>query len=215
MADVIGGSTPSTAVPEYFDGDVPWLTPKDLSGFNDRYVKRGTRNISILGLANSGARLVPAGSVLLTSRAPVGYLAIAANEIATNQGFRSLVPKPGFDSEFLYYLLKLNINFLKSQATGTTFGELSGSTLKRLRFQVPPLPVQREIAQILGAFDDKIELNRRMNETLEAMARALFKCWFVDFTPVRIKAAARERGEDPNAAPSPPASEGGLGPPPG
>ena len=196
IAEIVGGGTPSTSDPANFDGDIPWITPKDLSDHPFRFVSRGERNITEQGLKNSSARLLPAGAVLLTTRAPVGYVAIASAPLATNQGFRSLLVREGFDNEFVYYLLKANREALKSHASGTTFGELSGSTLKQLRFLFPPLPEQRAIAHILGTLDDKIELNRRMSETLEAMARALFKAWFVDFEPIRAKMEGRwHRGE--------------------
>ena len=90
VADVVGGGTPSTKESSYWNGDVPWLTPKDLSGYNERYISRGERNISEEGLDNSSAVLLPASSILLTSRAPIGYVAIAKKPIATNQGFKSL-----------------------------------------------------------------------------------------------------------------------------
>jgi len=196
IAEVIGGGTPSTKDEENFNGTIPWVTPKDLSSHSFRYISRGERNLSEKGLANSSARLLPQNAVLLTTRAPVGYVAIASNLIATNQGFRSLIVREGFFHEFIYYLLKANTERLKSHATGTTFGELSGSTLKRMQFLFPPEAEQRAIAHILGTLDDKIELNRRMSETLEEMARAIFKSWFVDFDPVRAKAAVRREHPD-------------------
>ncbi|MFO3797422.1 MAG: restriction endonuclease subunit S, partial [Anaerolineales bacterium] len=149
IAEIVGGGTPSTTEPTNFDGDIPWITPKDLSGHHFRFISRGERNISDQGLRTSSARILPAGAVLLTTRAPIGYVAIASNPLATNQGFRSLVLRKGFDSEFVYYLLKANGETLKSHASGTTFGELAGSTLKKLRFSFPPLPEQRAIAHIL------------------------------------------------------------------
>ena len=194
IADVVGGGTPSTKGPENFDGDIPWLTPKDLSGPHDRFIERGARNLSQQGLDSSSARLLPAGSVLLSTRAPIGYVALAKNPISTNQGFRSLKVKDGFSAEYLYYWLAANTDELERHAFGTTFRELSGSSLKGIRLHLPPLDEQRRIAHILGTLDDKIELNRRMSETLEAMAQALFKSWFVDFDPVRAKAQGRPTG---------------------
>src|SRR5579884_1300724 len=196
IADVVGGSTPSTVDPSNFNGDIPWLTPKDLAGMCERWVSRGVRNLSQKGLASCSARLLPAKSVLLTTRAPVGYVALAKNPIATNQGFRSLILKAGFEPEFVYYWLKAHTDELKRHASGSTFGELSGNVLKQITIRVPPLPEQRAIAHTLGTLDDKIELNRRMSETLEQMARALFKSWFVDFDPVRAKMDGRwQRGQ--------------------
>jgi len=189
VAEVIGGGTPSTRDPGNFDGGIPWLTPKDLSREHYRYVSRGARDLSPKGLQASSARLLPKNTILLTSRAPIGYVAIAANPIATNQGFRSLVVKPEFDHEFVYYWLKANIPELERHASGSTFKELSGTALKGIRIRLPASrDEQRAIAHILGTLDDKIELNRRMNETLEAMAQALFKSWFVDFDPVVVNA---------------------------
>ena len=198
IAEVVGGGTPSTKVPENFDGDIPWLTPKDLSGPHDRFIERGARNLSQQGLDSSSARLLPAGSVLLSTRAPIGYVALAKNPISTNQGFRSLKVKDGFSAEYLYYWLTANTDELERHASGTTFRELSGSSLKGVRIHLPPLDEQRRIAHILGTLDDKIELNRRMGETLEAMAQALFKSWFVDFDPVRAKAEGRPTNLPPD-----------------
>jgi len=192
IADVLGGGTPDTKAARYWNGDIPWLTPKDLSNHQGRYVSKGERNISEEGLKNSSARIVPPKTVLLSSRAPVGYVAIAENRLCTNQGFRSLVVKDGFDPEFVYYLLLHNTEYLKQHASGSTFQELTGSTLKTLEFQIPSFAEQHAIAHILGSLDDKIELNRKMNETLEAMAHAIFKSWFVDFDPVRAKAEGRD-----------------------
>ncbi len=191
IADIIGGGTPSTKNAKNFDGTIPWLTPKDLSGVHDRYIERGERNLSQQGLDDSSARIVPAGSVLLSTRAPIGYTALAKNPIATNQGFRALMMHDHAFPEYIYYWLRLNTEELERHASGSTFKELSGSSLKKIQIPLPPLPEQRAIAGILGALDDKIALNRRMNETLEAMARAIFRDWFVDFGPVRAKMAGR------------------------
>lgn len=184
FAKIVGGGTPSTKQDTYWEGDIPWLTPKDLSREYSRYISRGERNISRVGLDSSSAHILPPKTVLLTSRAPVGYVAIAKNAIATNQGFRNLVIRDGFDAEFVYYLLSNNTDYLKQYASGSTFQELSGSTLKSLEFLMPPYYEQRAVAHILGSLDDKIELNRRMNKTLETMASTIFKSWFVDFDPV-------------------------------
>ena len=190
IAEVIGGGTPSSKVDEYWGGSIPWLTPKDLSGYAFRRVKSGKRNITGSGLANSSARLLPKNTVLVTSRAPIGYVVLADNEIATNQGFKSLILNDGYDPDFFYYLIKHNVPTLEAVSSGTTFKEISGKAFKQIKFNVPPLPEQKAIAHILGSLDDKIELNRRMNETLEAMAQALFKSWFVDFDPVIDNALA-------------------------
>jgi type I restriction enzyme S subunit len=182
VADIIGGGTPSTNKDMYFGGNIAWLTPKDLTNWSDKYIERGERNITDEGLKNSSARLMPAGTVLMTSRAPIGYLAIAKNKIATNQGFKSfIVNDTKVNNEFLYYLLKANIELIKSKGTGSTFPEVSASILKDIEFKFPSIRIQKEIVSILSSIDDKIELNRQMNQTLEDTARAIFKEWFVDF----------------------------------
>ncbi len=183
ISEVIGGGTPSTKNYDFWNGDIPWLTPKDLSGYNFRYISKGERNITKLGLQNSSARMLPKETVLLTSRAPIGYVAIAENEVCTNQGFKSIVLKEGYCSEFFYYLLKNNIDYIVGMASGSTFAEISGTQVKNLEFTIPPLEVQRKIAGVLSALDDKIELNNKINNNLEQQAQALFKSWFVDFEP--------------------------------
>ena len=196
IAEVFGGSTPSTKEPDNFDGDIPWLTPKDLSGPHDRYIGVGSRNLSRKGLESCSANLLPRGAVLLSTRAPIGYVAIAKNPIATNQGFRSLVVNENCIPEYIYYWLAANNRELEVNASGTTFQELSGSSLRQISISIPDKETQRRVAYVLGTLDDKIELNRRMNETLEEMARALFKSWFIDFDPVRAKVALESPTSD-------------------
>lgn len=203
FAEVIAGGTPSTKEPAYYGGNISWITPKDLTNFPDRCIRRGERNITEAGLKNSSARLLPPETILLTSRAPIGYLAIAKNHLATNQGFKNLVvDKSKADPFFVYYLLKANIEYIKSQGSGTTFAEISGAVTKELKFKLPDVPTQKAIAEILSSLDDKIELNNQINSNLEALAQAIFEdvfaqadCdrlvtieHFVDFNPaVKIK----------------------------
>lgn len=182
IADVVGGGTPSTKVPQYYGGNIPWLTPKDLTNYTNRFIARGERNITKEGLSNSSARMVPKNTILLTSRAPIGYMAIAANDVCTNQGFKSIVVNPQIaDYNFVYYLLKANMDYIKSYGTGTTFAEISASVVKNLKFKLPDLPTQTAIAEILSSLDDKIELNNKINQELENLAQTLFKQWFIDF----------------------------------
>src|SRR5690606_4617426 len=154
----------------------------DLTGYSYKYISKGERNITEEGLKNSSARLIPEGTVLMTSRAPIGYLAIAGKELCTNQGFKSfIVDEDKINNEYLYYLLKSNIDRIKSLGTGSTFVEVSASILKSFEIEIPDTTTQKEIASILTSLDDKIELNLQMNQTLEAMAQAIFKEWFVNF----------------------------------
>ena len=180
IAEVIGGGTPDTSNAEYWNGDIPWLTPKDLTGYNGIFISKGERYITKKGLDNSSAKLLPPGTVLLSSRAPIGYVAIASNSICTNQGFKSIICNPQIvDNLFMYYWIKNNVEYLQSLGTGTTFAEISGSVVKSINVVIPSLDIQHRIASILTSLDDKIELLRRENATLETMAETLFRQWFV------------------------------------
>jgi type I restriction enzyme S subunit len=182
FCEVIGGGTPSTKEDSYYGGDISWITPRDLTNYKNRFISRGERNITALGLKNSSARLLPKNSILLTSRAPIGYLAISEREVCTNQGFKSLIiDTEKADYKFVYYLLKSNIERIKGLGTGTTFDEISGSVVKNLKFLLPPLATQTAIAEILSSIDDKIELNNKINQEIENLAQTLFKRWFVEF----------------------------------
>ena len=181
IGQIVAGGTPKTKIEEYWNGDVPWITPKDLSSHAGMYISRGERNISQVGLDNSSAKLLPKGTVLFTSRAPIGYVAIARNEVTTNQGFKSIIVDDENDYIFIYYLLKNNIDIIENHANGSTFKEISGSVMKSLEFGIPSLREQKAIAHILSTLDDKIEVNNQINKTLENMAQAIFKQWFVDF----------------------------------
>ena len=186
LGTIVGGATPSTKNPSFYDGNIPWLTPKDLSVNSNMYILRGARNITEVGFKSCSCKMLPKGSVLFSSRAPIGYVAIAANDMCTNQGFKSVIPNEETDSEFLYYLLKYNKNYIASQGSGTTFAEVSGKTMKDIEVVVPKeKECQRRIASILSSLDRKIELNNKINADLEEMAQAIFKNWFVDFEPFK------------------------------
>lgn len=184
IGDVIGGGTPSTKHNEYYGDEIAWITPKDLSNFNGRYISRGERSISQKGYDNSSAQMMPAGTVLFSSRAPIGYVAIAKNELCTNQGFKSVVPHPEIcDSEFLYYLLCYRKHDIEAIASGTTFMEVSGTALKNFVVHMPDISTQKKIASVLSSLDQRIEGNNLINHNLEEQAKAIFKSWFVDFDP--------------------------------
>lgn len=186
LGEVIGGATPSTKNISYYDGNISWITPKDLSNYYDRYISYGERMISEEGFKSCSCKILPKGSVLFSSRAPIGYVAIAANDLCTNQGFKSIIPNTKvIDSDFLYYLLIYNKNRIEAMGSGTTFKEVSGNVMRNVIVLIPNLQSQKSIASILSFLDDKIELNRRINENLEQQAQALFKSWFVDFEPFK------------------------------
>lgn len=169
LGEVVGGATPSTKNPKYWGGDVPWVSPRDLTGYHYRYISSGERNITEDGLQSCSTRMLPPGTILFSSRAPIGYVAIAENSICTNQGFKSVIPNESTDSLFLYYLLKHNASRIEGLGSGTTFKEVSGRTMSEVEVDVPDsIEDQRKIAGILGAIDDKIELNQRINDYLAA-----------------------------------------------
>ena len=185
LGTIVGGATPSTKKPENYEGgEIPWITPKDLSGFSGRYISCGKRNITEIGLKSCSAQMMPKHSVLFSSRAPIGYVAISDCDVCTNQGFKSIVPNKDTDYLFLYYLLLYKKHEIENLGSGTTFKEVSASTMKGVEVRVPVDKREQEsIARILSALDDKIESNTRINENLEQQAQAIFKSWFVDFEP--------------------------------
>jgi len=192
------GGTPSKSNPAYWGGGIPWISAVSMKSGR---LESSDRTLTEEGLV-SGSRLAPKDSVLLLvrgselhKRIPVG---IATRDVAFNQDVKALRAREGLEPHFLYYWLAGNESLLlsKVEPTGIGAGKLETSVLKSLPLRLPPLAEQRAIAHILGTLDDKIELNRKQNETLEAMARALFKAWFVDFEPVRAKMEGRwQRGQ--------------------
>lgn len=183
IVDIFNGSTPSTSVSENFDGHISWITPKDISDQKTKYINRGERNITEKGLNSIGGNLLPKGTILFSSRAPIGLMSICTKETATNQGFKNMVcKKDKIDNEYLFYLLKTQISKIQELGTGTTFKEVSKSTIESFEIYIEEnVPTQQKIASVLSALDDKIELNNKINAELEAMAKTLYDYWFVQF----------------------------------
>lgn len=143
IGEVTGGGTPSTEHPEYWDGDIPWLTPADLASFSDVFVASGKTFITAEGLKNSSTKELPRNTVLLSSRAPIGYVAIAKNAICTNQGFKNVIcDTTNVLPVYLFYFFKNNKGVLESFASGSTFLELSGGRLKKIKLIVPSIDIQ-------------------------------------------------------------------------
>lgn len=183
LGTIVGGATPSTSREDYYNGTIPWLTPKDLAGYSNRYISSGERSITQAGLNSCSAKLMPKNTVLFSSRAPIGYVAIAENDICTNQGFKSIVPNENTDYLFLYYLLKFNKNMIEALGSGTTFKEVSGATMRKIEVRVPTsIEVQRKIARILDSIDSKIENNRRINDNLEQQISIIYENMFSDIS---------------------------------
>ena len=139
LGEIVSGATPSTEIKEYFcQNGIHWLSPKDLTSTGYKFISKGETDITEAGYKSCSTKLMPKGTVLLTSRAPVGCLGIAENEICTNQGFKSIIPNADIQTAYIYYFLKKEVEMLKQNASGTTFDEISGSVLKSLKCKIPP-----------------------------------------------------------------------------
>ena len=164
VGQIVGGGTPKTSVKEYWEGGtIPWLTPADLSNYKDKYISTGKRSITPLGLKESSAQLMPKGTVLFSSRAPIGYTVIAKNEISTNQGFKSCVPLIIEMNEYLYYYLIYSAKIINENASGTTFKEVSGAEVSNLILPLPPLTEQKRIVEKV---DEIMEMLDELEKTI-------------------------------------------------
>lgn len=182
IAEVVNGATPSSSNPDFYDGDVVWFTPKDLSDQKSKYVERGERNITQEGYDSCSAKLIPAYNILMSSRAPIGLLAINVSPCCTNQGFKSfIVNKEICDVDYLYYYLIHHMPEIERLGSGTTFKEVSKATIENFTVILPSLEEQKKTIKLLYLLDRKIALNREINQNLEALAKQLYDYWFVQF----------------------------------
>ena len=173
IADVVGGSTPSKAKPEYYtQKGIAWLTPKDLSNHPAVYTSRGEIDITEEGYNSTSTKLMPKGTILFTSRAPIGYISIAQNDICTNQGFKSLVPKKA-GTCFLYCFLKYVTPEIENKSTGSTFKEASGSLMKSLQVIIPEQNVFEEFEAIVSPLFARIESLEKENSRLSLLRDTL------------------------------------------
>ena len=152
IGEIIGGGTPSTSIEEYWNGEISWITPADLSNYSDKHIAQGKRNITQLGLDNSSAKLIPKGSILFSTRAPIGYVVIADRPLSTNQGFKSLSLSVNMSEEFVYYFLLAEKERIKLLASGTTFQELSASAFSKILIPIPPLAEQHRIVEKIETY---------------------------------------------------------------
>lgn len=183
VMQLIGGGTPKTSVPEYWNGNIPWLSVKDFN--NDcRYVYSTEKNITKLGLENSSTKLLQKGDVIISARGTVGEIATIPFPMAFNQSCYGLKAKKEIVTEdYLYYLIKHNVYILKKNTHGSVFDTITRDTFDAIEVDIPNIEAQNKIASILSDIDAKIELNNRINKNLEQQAQALFKSWFLDYTP--------------------------------
>lgn len=190
LGAVVGGSTPSKAKPEYYiDHGIAWITPKDLSINRSKFITHGENDITELGLKNSNATIMPEGTVLFSSRAPIGYMAIAAGEVTTNQGFKSVVPKPEIGTAYVYYFLKQNLPVIEGMASGSTFREVSGSVMKSVPAQIPDAETLAKFNGFCGPlFEQQKQLeeeNRALAELRDTLLQKLMS-GEIDMSTIRI-----------------------------
>ena len=161
FGDVVGGATPSKDVDEYFCSDgIVWLTPKDLTSTGKKFIYKGETDITETAYRSCSTKMLPKGSVLLTSRAPVGCVAIAMTELCTNQGFKSIVPFKEIGTAFVYYFLKENRQLIENHSSGTTFMEISGNILKDIPVSIPPEELTQKfsvLCQPIFTYQEQIE----------------------------------------------------------
>ena len=175
LGKIYSGGTPSTSNTEYWDGDINWITPTDITKQDSRYINSSLRKITLEGLENSSAKLVPAGSLLICTRATIGAMAITSHEMCTNQGFKNIVPNSKTNIEFVYYLLTYNKHKMISKASGSTFLELSKTSFESMEFKMPAINEQQKIATVLTNADKEIELLEQQLADLQQEKKALMQ----------------------------------------
>ena len=180
ITELIGGGTPKTTVPEYWDGDIPWLSVVDFN--NGRKVVIDTeKKITKKGLQESSTKILNKGQLIVSARGTIGALAVLGRDMAFNQSCYGLNAKENFTSNgYLYYLIKDNVSSLLRNTHGAVFDTITRETFDHISVELPPLPEQKSIVSILSSLDDKIDLLHRQNKTLEALAETLFRQWFVE-----------------------------------
>lgn len=206
VTDVIGGGTPSTTNPKNFEGSIPWITPADMSGYSGKSISGGARFISEQGLEDSGARWLPEGTVLFSSRAPIGYVAIASRPVTTNQGFKSFVPGYGLNSDYLYYWLTSAKQRAEALASGTTFLELSGAKAALITLPLAPTAEQTRIVakleELLSDLDAGVAELKAAQKKLKQYRQSLLKAavegaltaeWRAEHTPTETGAELLQR----------------------
>ena len=187
---MVGGGTPDTTVSSLWNGDIQWFTPTEVG--HQKYVSKSARTITQLGLQKSSAKKLPAGSILLSSRATIGECSIAQRECTTNQGFQNLIPKKDTNNEFLYYLAQTKKHHFIKYASGSTFLEISNSEIKKTKCTVPGTEEQTQIAAFLSALDDRIAVQNKIIEDLKILKKELCNRVFSKGSAVRLSELIEE-----------------------
>lgn len=179
IGEIVSGGTPSTKSQDNFGGNIGWITPADLTNYIGKHISHGRRNLTEKGLNNSSAKLLPKGSVLFSSRAPIGYVAIASNELCTNQGFKSIIPKKSIFNDYVYYYLKIAKSIIENYASGTTFKEISGKRFGQIPIPIPPLPEQHRIVakieELFSELENGIASLKKAKEQLKVYRKSILK----------------------------------------
>ena len=196
LGDIVAGGTPSTKEPTYWNDEVNWISPADLTGYSAKIITKGTKSISRIGLANSSAKVMPAGSVHFSTRAPIGYVVISSEPLATNQGFKSLVPALGIFNEYVYYYLMASRDYARKRASGTTFLELSGRAFGDLPIPLAPTAAQHKIVakveELFSELDRGMESLKTAQAQLKVYRQAMLKHAFEG----KMTAQWREENQD-------------------
>lgn len=179
IVHIIGGGTPKTSEPKYWNGNIPWLSVVDFNNGN-KYVNDTEKHITQEGLENSSTRLLKKGDIIISARGTVGAIAMLVKEMAFNQSCYGVRNSELIDNHYLFYLLKNSINELKQNSHGGVFDTITRETFNSIDISLPSLSEQKRIVSILSSLDDKIDLLHRENKTLEAMAETLFRQWFIE-----------------------------------
>ena len=175
LGEIVSGGTPSTTVPEYWDGDIPWITPSDVTTLHSKIIIDSNKKITSWGLFSSSAKLLPVGSLLVTTRATIGACCVAGKPLATNQGFKSIIPEDGTNSDFYYYYLTNSVRDLEKRAIGSTFKEISKQEFENIYVLRPPKPEQRAIAAILDTVDEAIRRTEALIAKLQQVKAGMLR----------------------------------------
>lgn len=175
IGKIVSGGTPNTAKDEYWNGNIYWVTPTDITKLSNQFISNTNRKITEVGMNNSSANLVPKGSLLVCTRATVGAMAITTYSMTTNQGFKNVIPNEQVDIHYVYYLLSQNKYYLISMASGSTFLELSKKDFENLSFRIPIKAEQQKIASVLTNADKEIELLEQQLSYLKQEKKALMQ----------------------------------------
>ncbi|NDV77489.1 restriction endonuclease subunit S [Dysgonomonas sp. 511] len=181
---LIGGGTPKTTIKEFWGGNIPWLSVKDFNN-SEKYVYSTEKTITQQGLENSSTKLLYKGDIIISARGTVGEIAMLFSPMTFNQSCYGIRGREIVNQHYLYYLIKSKIADIKSKTHGSVFDTITRETFDNIDCYLPSLGLQKQIASILSSLDDKIALNRRINDNLEQQAQALYKSWFVDFEPFK------------------------------